>query len=73
MEQLDPVVSARGHSLVEVEAEAGLEALRASGIEVTTMGRGIDQETEFFLAACAAGMYAGRMGKGSSPDIPESV
>lgn len=73
MEQLDPVVSARGHSLVEVEAEAGLEALRGSGIEVTTMGRGIDQEMEFFLAACAAGMYAGRMGKGSSLDIPESV
>lgn len=65
MQQLAPAIAARGHTLVEVEAEAGLETLRASGVKVTTMGRGIDKEREFFLAACAAGMYAGRMAKKS--------
>lgn len=64
--QLAPAIAVRGHRLVEVDADAGLAALRSSGVKVATMGRGVDQEKEFFLAACAAGMYAGRLvGKGS--------
>lgn len=55
LDQLD-----RKHDVVWVQAESGLAALRASGISVTTMGRGIDEERSFFLAAAASGLVAGQ-------------
>jgi len=50
----------RRHEVMTVDAEPGLEALLDSGIEVTTMGRGIEAERPFFLAAAAAGLVAGQ-------------
>ena len=49
------------HHLVEVDGAPAIEELRARGVEVRTMGRGIDDDPAFFLAAGAAGVLAGRM------------
>lgn len=49
------------HHLVEVDGQPALEELRARDVDVRTMGRGIDDDPAFFLAAGAAGVLAGRM------------
>ncbi|OAT86498.1 DUF3866 family protein [Desulfotomaculum copahuensis] len=49
---------AERHELVEVDGGPALEALHEYGIRVTTMGRSVEQDREFFLAAGAAGIYA---------------
>jgi hypothetical protein len=48
------------HHLVEVDGRPALEELRARGIDVRSMGRGIEDDPAFFLAAGAAGVLAGR-------------
>ncbi len=47
------------HQVVPVRADEGLQALRATGIEVTTMGRSIEEDRVFFLSAAAAGVLGG--------------
>ena len=49
------------HRLVEVDGQPAIEELRARGVDVRTMGRGIDDDPAFFLAAGAAGVLAGRL------------
>jgi hypothetical protein len=49
------------HHLVEVDGRPALDELAERGVEVTTMGRGIDDDPAFFQAAGAAGILAGRM------------
>ncbi len=49
------------HHLVEVDGAPAVQELRARGIDVRTMGRGIEDDPAFFLAAGAAGVLAGRM------------
>jgi uncharacterized protein DUF3866 len=49
------------HQLVEVDGRPALEELASRGVEVTTMGRGVDDDPAFFEAAGAAGVLAGRM------------
>jgi hypothetical protein len=49
------------HHLVEVDGAPGIDELRARDLDVRTMGRGIDDDPAFFLAAGAAGVLAGRM------------
>lgn len=46
------------HRLVEVDASVTAEALAGYGLKVNTMGRGFEQDREFFLAAGAAGVHA---------------
>lgn len=46
------------HRLAEVDASTTEEALAKYGLKVSTMGRGFEQDREFFLAAGAAGIYA---------------
>jgi len=46
------------HEWITREADTGLLALERSGIAVTTMGRTLEQERPFFLAAAAAGLVA---------------
>ncbi|MGB9803300.1 DUF3866 family protein [Desulfofundulus sp.] len=46
------------HRIIEVEDNPTREALQEYGLTVTTMGRGIDEDPDFFLAAGAAGAYA---------------
>lgn len=49
------------HHLVEVDGAPAVDELRARGLEVRSMGRGIDDDPAFFLAAGAAGVLAGRL------------
>jgi len=59
-ETVDAAVSALGqrHRLVRVDP-VGLEsALRDSPIPMSTMGRGLDDDLDYFLAAAAAGRHA---------------
>ena len=52
---------AEAHEIIIVDAERGLAAFEASGLEVTTMGRRLDQERPFFLSAAAAGLLAAQL------------
>ncbi len=52
------------HQLVEVDGRVALDELARRGVEVKTMGRGVDDDPAFFLAAGAAGVLAGRMAAG---------
>jgi hypothetical protein len=49
------------HELVRVAAPDAAKLLAAWGLEVTSMGRGPDQDPVFFAAAAAAGTLAGRL------------
>ncbi|MFF5288153.1 DUF3866 family protein [Paractinoplanes globisporus] len=46
------------HRLVRVPVDGLDEALRASPVGLSTMGRGLDQDKAYFLAAAAAGRHA---------------
>jgi hypothetical protein len=52
------------HQLVEATGRPALDLLAERGIAVSSMGRGVDEDPEFFLAAGAAGVLAGRMAAG---------
>lgn len=45
------------HRLVEVPVEGLPELLRASPVELSSMGRGLDEDPAYFLAAAAAGRH----------------
>ncbi|MGH2711471.1 MAG: DUF3866 family protein [Actinomycetota bacterium] len=53
------------HQLVEVTGQPALELLAAKGVKAQTMGRKLEDDPEFFLAAGAAGVLAGRMAASS--------
>jgi hypothetical protein len=46
------------HTLVTVPVDGLAEALRASPVRLSTMGRSLDEDLEYFLAAAAAGRHA---------------
>lgn len=46
------------HRVVALDATPALAALEALEIQVSTMGRGLEEDREFFLAAGAAGLWA---------------
>jgi hypothetical protein len=46
------------HRVVTVAVDGLEEALRASPVRLSTMGRGLDEDREYFLAAAAAGRHA---------------
>ncbi|MDE2126688.1 MAG: DUF3866 family protein [Armatimonadetes bacterium] len=49
------------HQAVVVDAERGLRALETTGVEVTTMGRSVQEDRAFFLSAAASGLIAGQL------------
>jgi hypothetical protein len=49
------------HHLVEVDGTPAVEELQTREFDVRTMGRGIEDDPAFFLAAGAAGVLAGRL------------
>lgn len=57
-EQLELLMQETEHQVRTVDAGIGLEELSAKGIEVKTMGRTMDEDREFFLAASAGGVVA---------------
>jgi hypothetical protein len=67
---------AERHNLVLVSVAGLADALRASPVPLSTMGRGLDEEMAYFLAAAAAGRHAAgltvpaRDPGGPGPDAP---
>ncbi|MGH3647018.1 MAG: DUF3866 family protein [Micromonosporaceae bacterium] len=56
------------HRLVRVPTEGLYDALAALPVRLSTMGRGLDADTAYFLAAAAAGRYAaGNVGYEEEP------
>ncbi|MFE2616544.1 DUF3866 family protein, partial [Micromonospora chalcea] len=49
------------HTIVTVPADGLDAALRASPVGLSTMGRGLDADHAYFLAAAAAGRHAARL------------
>ncbi len=47
------------HRLVTVPVDGLADALRACPVSLSTMGRSLDEDLEYFLAAAAAGRHAG--------------
>ena len=47
------------HNLVPVSVAGLADALRACPVRLSTMGRGLDEDLAYFLAAAAAGRHAG--------------
>ena len=54
------------HHLVEVDGRPALDELAGAGVQVRSMGRRIDEDPVFWLAAGAAGILAARMAAGST-------
>jgi hypothetical protein len=54
------------HQLVEVAGQPAVDLLVDRGVEAETMGRGVEEDPAFFLAAGSAGVLAGRMAAGSA-------
>ena len=54
------------HQLVEVDGRPALDQMRRLGLEVTSMGRTVDEDPAFWLAAGAAGILAGRLAAGDA-------
>jgi hypothetical protein len=48
---------AKHHTLVTVPADGLTEALRGSPVQLSTMGRSLDEDLSYFLAAAAAGKH----------------
>ncbi|HHW92546.1 MAG TPA: DUF3866 family protein [Firmicutes bacterium] len=57
-EQLEEGGVWQKHRVVMADGKKGLEILSQLGIKVTTMGRGMEEESCFFTAAAAAGIIA---------------
>lgn len=57
LKQLEDSKISQKHDIAIVDAQPALAALQEYGIKVTTMGRSVEQDPEFFLAAGAAGVY----------------
>jgi hypothetical protein len=53
------------HSLVRVSVAGLAEALRACPVPLSSMGRGLDEDPAYFLAAAAAGRHAATLVRGT--------
>ena len=53
-----------GRELDTMDGEVGLAELARKGVQVTTMGRSVEQDREFFLAASAGGVVAAELLQG---------
>lgn len=61
MGKLKPVIDKSRHLLMSEDGSAGVTELKKHGINVTTMGRSIDEDLEFFLSSSACGAAAAKM------------
>ncbi|HUV05923.1 MAG TPA: DUF3866 family protein [Armatimonadota bacterium] len=60
-QQLEAVLAKGGHQVRIVDGEPGLAELARKDVRVTTMGRSIEEDREFFLAASAGGALAAEL------------
>ncbi len=67
--QAEPL--AARHALVRVEVGGLDEALRRCPAPLSTMGRGLDQDRAYFLAAAAAGRHAAALLRGPAGSRPD--
>ena len=58
------------HNLVAVSVDGLADALRACPVPLSTMGRGLDEDPAYFLAAAAAGRHAAALGTGHAGQEP---
>jgi 8-oxo-dGTP pyrophosphatase MutT (NUDIX family) len=61
------------HNLVRVSVDGLEEVLRDCPAPLSTMGRGLDQDLAYFLAAAAAGRHAAALGTGSGQATGEDA
>jgi len=61
LRQLESSGIAARHDLIWESGEAGLRRLEEAGLKVSTMGRSVEEDREYFLAAAAAGVHAGKL------------
>jgi hypothetical protein len=54
------------HAVIRVEVAGLEEALRACPVPLSTMGRGLDEDLAYFLAAAAAGRHAATLPPGNA-------
>jgi Protein of unknown function (DUF3866) len=66
-EQAAPL--AARHRLVTVGTQGLAQALRGCPVPLATMGRGLDSDLAYFLAAAAAGWHAGTLVPGGRPPL----
>ncbi len=55
------------HNLVRVSVAGLADALGGCPVQLSTMGRGLDEDPAYFLAAAAAGRHAAALAGGSAP------
>ena len=60
-ERLCGILKAGGHRLAYAPGGGAIDELKERGIELSTMGRGFDEEPEFFLTSAAGGAYARKL------------
>jgi Protein of unknown function (DUF3866) len=60
---------AERHTLVRVSVTGLAETLRACPVPLSTMGRGLDDDLAYFLAAAAAGRHAATIRAGAESDV----
>jgi hypothetical protein len=58
---LDQIVPLHRHQVTEVEVPDTVGLLTSTGVTITTMGRGPDDDPGFFAFAAAAGIHAARL------------
>ncbi|WP_236860182.1 DUF3866 family protein [Candidatus Formimonas warabiya] len=51
------------HRVIWEHGDRGWEKLQEMSLRVTTMGRGIQEEKDFFLGACASGLYLAKLSR----------
>ena len=70
-DQLEKSGVAERHDLVMAEGSGAVRRAIDAGVELRSMGRSIEDNPEYFLAAGAAGALAGRATLGSPADKPQ--
>jgi 8-oxo-dGTP pyrophosphatase MutT (NUDIX family) len=60
------------HNLVQVSVAGLAEILRDSPVQLSTMGRGLDEDLAYFLAAAGAGRHAAALRAGPEYDLERS-
>ena len=60
------------HNLVQVSVAGLAEVLRDCPVRLSTMGRGLDEDLAYFLAAAAAGRHAAALRAGPEYDLERS-
>jgi hypothetical protein len=67
MQQLRGTKLLEKHKICMEDATSCVAVMQSCGLSMTTMGRGIEQDREFFLSLGAAALTVVRLAQGQSP------